>query len=44
MYFIGIDIGTTSVKLLAIDGQGNVVRSATREYPLSFPRALNRRE
>ncbi len=40
MYFIGIDIGTTSVKLLAIDEQGHVVRSTSREYPIYFPRAL----
>jgi xylulokinase len=40
MIFIGIDIGTTSVKLLAIDEKGGVVRSAVREYPISFPRAL----
>jgi xylulokinase len=40
MYFIGIDIGTTSVKLIAVDEQGNVVRSASREYPIYFPKAL----
>ena len=40
MYFIGIDIGTTSVKLLAIDDRGSVVQSAVRDYPISFPRAL----
>lgn len=40
MYFIGIDIGTTSVKLLAIDGRGSVIQSAVRDYPISFPRAL----
>lgn len=40
MYFIGIDIGTTSVKLLVIDEQGSVVKSAVRDYPISFPRAL----
>ncbi len=40
MYFIGIDIGTTSVKLLTIDEGGSVVQSAVRDYPISFPRAL----
>lgn len=40
MYFIGIDIGTTSVKLIAIDEQGSVVRSAVRDYPIYFPKTL----
>lgn len=40
MYFIGIDIGTTSVKLLAIDDRGSVVQSAVRDYPIYFPKAL----
>lgn len=40
MYFIGIDIGTTSVKLLAIDDRGIVVKSAVRDYPIYFPKAL----
>ncbi|HYE69213.1 MAG TPA: xylulokinase, partial [Anaerovoracaceae bacterium] len=40
MYFIGIDIGTTSVKLLAIDDLGSVVQSAVRDYPITFPKAL----
>ena len=40
MYFIGIDIGTTSVKLLAIDDRGSVVQTAVRDYPITFPKAL----
>ncbi len=40
MYFVGIDLGTTSVKILAADETGKVVRSVTREYPLSMPRPL----
>ncbi|MDF2839299.1 MAG: xylulokinase, partial [Clostridia bacterium] len=40
MYFIGIDIGTTSVKLIAVDEKGNVVKSVGKEYPLYFPKPL----
>lgn len=40
MYFIGIDIGTTSVKILAIDEHGAVVKSVGREYPIFFPKPL----
>ncbi|MDF2533567.1 MAG: xylulokinase, partial [Clostridia bacterium] len=40
MYFIGIDIGTTSVKLIAIDEQGSVVNSVSREYAIYFPKPL----
>ncbi len=38
MYFIGIDLGTSAVKLLLVDEQGKIERSVTKEYPLSFPR------
>ena len=34
---IGLDIGTTSAKAIALDGDGNVVATATEEYPLSTP-------
>lgn len=37
--FLGIDIGTTGVKVLAIDEQGRVVAQAVREYPLYVPRS-----
>jgi xylulokinase len=40
MYFIGIDIGTTSVKILAIDEKGSVVKSTSRDYPIYFPKPL----
>jgi xylulokinase len=40
MYFIGIDIGTSSVKLIAIDEQGNVLKSVSKEYDLHFPKPL----
>ena len=37
MLFIGIDLGTSAVKLLLVDEQGRIVRSVTKEYPISFP-------
>ena len=40
MYLIGIDIGTTSVKILAIDEKGSVVKTAAKEYPIFFPKPL----
>ena len=38
MYFIGIDLGTSAVKLLLLDGGGAVRNIVSREYPLEFPR------
>ena len=35
--FIGIDLGTSAVKLLLVDEQGKIRGSVTKEYPLSFP-------
>ncbi len=35
--FIGIDLGTSAVKLLLVDEAGEIRRETTREYPLSFP-------
>ncbi len=37
MNYIGIDLGTSSVKLLLSDGQGNIKKTVNREYPLYFP-------
>ena len=38
MYYIGIDLGTSAVKLLLVDGSGAIVNSVSEEYPLYFPR------
>lgn len=35
--FIGLDIGTSGVKALLITEQGNIIASATEEYPLYTP-------
>lgn len=37
MYYIGIDLGTSAVKLLLVDERGQILNSVTREYPLEFP-------
>ena len=37
MLYIGIDLGTSSVKLILMSEKGEIVKSAVREYPLSFP-------
>lgn len=37
MNFIGIDLGTSSVKLILTDDAGKILRTVSREYPLSFP-------
>ena len=37
LLYIGIDLGTSSVKLLLMDRGGNVVNTVTREYPINFP-------
>ena len=38
MYYIGVDLGTSAVKLLLVDEGGRICASASEEYPLSFPR------
>lgn len=38
MLYIGIDLGTSSVKLLLTDEKGNILKTVSREYPLIFPR------
>ena len=37
MYYIGIDLGTSAVKLLMTLKDGTIVGSVTKEYPLYFP-------
>ena len=38
MLYVGIDLGTSAVKLLLMDGEGEVKNTVTREYPLYFPK------
>ena len=37
MLYIGIDLGTSAVKLLLMDGEGNIKNIVSKEYPLYFP-------
>ena len=37
MYYIGVDLGTSSVKLLLMDEKGGIEKIVSREYPLYFP-------
>ncbi|MBO5304008.1 MAG: xylulokinase [Lachnospiraceae bacterium] len=38
MYYIGIDLGTSAVKLLLMDDGGKVKRIVSKEYPIDFPK------
>lgn len=38
MLYIGIDLGTSAVKLLLIEGNGKILKTVNREYPLEFPK------
>lgn len=38
MLYIGIDLGTSSVKLLLVDEKGNIINTVSKSYPLSFPK------
>ena len=37
MYYIGVDLGTSAVKLLLMEGNGKICNIVSNEYPLSFP-------
>ena len=39
MLYIGIDLGTSGVKLLIMDEKGENIKTVTEEYPLSFPKS-----
>lgn len=36
-YYIGIDLGTSSVKLILADEKGSIHRTVSKEYPIFFP-------
>lgn len=38
MFYIGIDLGTSAVKLLLMDSDGSVINTVSEEYPLYFPK------
>ena len=37
MLYIGVDLGTSAVKLLLMDENGSIHKIVSREYPLYFP-------
>lgn len=37
MLYIGVDLGTSAVKLLLMDGKGSIRKIVSKEYPISFP-------
>ena len=37
MYYLGIDLGTSSTKFLLVDDKGNIIKELTKEYDLIFP-------
>ena len=37
MLYIGVDLGTSAVKLLLMDGEGNIQKIVSKQYPLYFP-------
>lgn len=36
--YIGIDLGTSAVKLLLVDAEGKILKTVSKEYPISFPK------
>lgn len=36
--FVGIDLGTSAVKLLLMDEKGHILKTVSKEYPISFPK------
>ena len=39
MLYIGVDLGTSAVKLLLMDEKGNIKNIVSKEYLLSFPKS-----
>ena len=37
MYYIGVDLGTSAVKLLLMEGKGKICNIVANAYPLFFP-------
>lgn len=38
MLYMGVDLGTSSMKVLLMDEKGSIVKTASQEYPLQFPK------
>ncbi len=37
--YIGIDLGTSSLKILLVDTEGQIIKTVSREYPISYPQS-----
>lgn len=37
MYYIGVDLGTSAVKLLLMESDGTIVNIVSEKYPIAFP-------
>ncbi len=37
-YYIGADLGTSALKLLLVNSYGEIVKTATRSYPVQYPK------
>ena len=37
MYYVGIDLGTSAVKILLVDEKGTILNTVSKEYPLILP-------
>ena len=38
MQYIGIDLGTSSVKLVLMDSRGTIIKSISKSYPIFYPK------
>ena len=38
MNYIGVDLGTSAVKLLLMTGEGEILKIVSKEYPVYSPR------
>lgn len=38
MQYIGIDLGTSSVKLVLMDSRGTIIKSVSKSYPIFYPK------
>lgn len=37
MYYVGIDLGTSAVKLILINEEGKILKKVSKDYPIYFP-------
>ena len=39
MNYIGIDLGTSSVKIVLMDTAGHIIANVSKSYPIDYPKA-----